>query len=161
MARPCTICTHPQRREIDTLLATGTSAAEAARSFHLGERSMRRHADTHLPAALVQAAQTDDDARDLDVLNEAKTLYWRTKRILADADDAKTSLAAIREARPTLELLGKLLGDLDDRPQVNVLIAPQWLTIRSALMTALLPYPEARTAVAMALVEAERAVDSQ
>lgn len=156
MTRPCVTCNHPQRREIDTLLAIGTASAEVARRFNLGERAVRRHADNHLPIAMVKAAQIDDAERDLDVLTEVKSLYWRTKEILdADETDSKMSLAAVREARPVLALLGELLGELDRRPQVNVLISPQWITIRTELLKALIPYPEARAAVAARLIEVE------
>lgn len=54
-----------------------------------------------------------------------------------------------------VELLAKLMGQLDERPQVNVLVAPQWLEVREALLTALLPYPEVRVAVAGALLALE------
>ncbi len=43
-------------------------------------------------------------------------------------------------------------GELDDRPQVNVLVAPEWLAVRSAVLAALAPYPAARVAVANRLV---------
>jgi len=55
------------------------------------------------------------------------------------------------------QLLAKLLGQLDERPQVNVLMAPEWLQVRAALLMALAPHPEARRAVAAALVTLEGA----
>ena len=50
-----------------------------------------------------------------------------------------------------IELQAKLIGELDDRPQVNLLVAPQWLELRVQILAALQPYPEARLAVAEAL----------
>ena len=44
-----------------------------------------------------------------------------------------------------------LLGDLDDRPVVNVLVSPEWQQVRAQILAALDPYPEARFAVAGAL----------
>lgn len=55
-----------------------------------------------------------------------------------------------------MELLAKLTGELDERPQVNVLnvsASPEWLGIQSSMLEALAPYPEARTAVAGALTD--------
>ncbi len=162
MTRPCTTCQHPKRREIDRLLATGTPAAEVAQRFHLVDRSVRRHAENHVPAAVQAAAKQDDQAREIDVLSEVKLLHKITMAILAkNHQDGRLALGAIREARGNLELLGKLLGDLDDRPQVNVLIAPQWITVRGALLKALTPYPEARAAVAAALLEVEHVVTGE
>ncbi|MEO8391493.1 MAG: hypothetical protein ABI700_00735 [Chloroflexota bacterium] len=156
MAQRCTTCAHPDHVAIDKLLVNGAPSVEIARQYGLNERAVRRHAETHLPATLVQAAQSDADLADLDVLTEVKRLYNLTMGVLkANEKDGKMSLAAIREARPILALLGELLGQLDRRPQVNVLISPQWITIRAEVLKALIPYPEARAAVAAALLEVE------
>ncbi len=55
-----------------------------------------------------------------------------------------------------VELTAKLVGELDERPQVNVLLAPEWLAVRAALLAALRPYPEARVAVAARLAAMEQ-----
>ena len=47
-----------------------------------------------------------------------------------------------------IELQAKLIGELDDRPQVNLLLAPQWLELQVQILAALQPYPEAHLAVA-------------
>ena len=46
----------------------------------------------------------------------------------------------------TIELLAKLTGELDERAQVNIVLSPQWLTIRLAILEALEPFPGARMA---------------
>lgn len=161
MTGKCTICAHPKRGQIDKLLVAGKPDAEVARKFTLGAKSVGRHRSEHLPTALAQAAQQDKDARDFDVLSEAKNLHARAMDILDEAEDDKTKLGAIREARGVLELLGKLLGDIDDRPQVNVLIAPQWAAMRAVIQEALVPFPDARQAVAAALLRADNAILSQ
>lgn len=154
MTRPCNVCSHPERIEIDRLLVNGMAAAAVARQFGLVGRTVLRHADKHLPETLQAAAQRDDEARELDVLAEVKALHRRTLRILDASDDSpRTGLSAIREARGNLELLGKLLGKIDERPQINVLLSPQWIELRTAILEALKGFPEARTAVAKALLE--------
>ncbi len=47
------------------------------------------------------------------------------------------ALAAIREARETVELLAKMAGELRDGTTVNVLVNPQWLSIQAVLLEAL------------------------
>ncbi len=82
-----------------------------------------------------------------------RDLQDRALAILGRAESAgelRTALAAIRETRGNLELLAKLLGDLDERPQVNVLIAQE---AQTTIIAALAPYPDARKAVADALGE--------
>jgi hypothetical protein len=67
------------------------------------------------------------------------------------AGDLRTALAAISQARGNLELLGKLAGELDERPVTNVLISPKWLELRAVIVGALEPHPGAREAVLRAL----------
>jgi len=55
------------------------------------------------------------------------------------------------QLQSNLELIAKLIGQLDERPQVNILVLPEWVRIRGALMAALAAYPDARLAVAAAL----------
>jgi hypothetical protein len=65
--------------------------------------------------------------------------------------DLRTALAAITQARGNLELLGKLAGELDERPVVNLHISPEWLELRAVIVGALEPYSEARGAVLRAI----------
>jgi hypothetical protein len=65
--------------------------------------------------------------------------------------DYRTALQGVREARACVELLLEVEGELDRRPQVSVLLAPEWLNVRAAVLVALQPYPEARVAVATTL----------
>ncbi len=79
-------------------------------------------------------------AHALDILERAeKTGYLRT------------ALAAISQARGTLELLGKLAGELDERPVVNLNFSTEWLEFRAVIVAALELHPAAHTAVLRAL----------
>jgi hypothetical protein len=48
-------------------------------------------------------------------------------------------------------LLAKLLGELDERPVVNLTLSPEWLELRAVIIGALEPHPEAREAVVRAI----------
>ncbi len=63
----------------------------------------------------------------------------------------RTALGAIREARGCVELLGKLAGELQDAPTVNVFVSAEWLEVQTVILTALEPHADARFAVADAL----------
>ena len=69
---------------------------------------------------------------------------WRRPEELGDL---RAAIGAIREARSLIELLAKLTGQIDHQPEVNIVLSPQWLTIRVAILKALEPFPEARVAV--------------
>jgi len=59
----------------------------------------------------------------------------------------------IREVRGILELMGRLVGEIQNGNTINIIALPQWVAIRDAITGALAPYPEARTAVIQALSE--------
>jgi len=159
--RSCTICSHAERETIDHALVAGESAAAIAGRYRtIHERALRRHRDNHLPATLAKASEAQDVAEADDLLAQVRDLQVRTLAILEAAEGVsqhRTALSAIREARNNLELLAKLLGELNDSPTVNVLISPQWIEIRTVLLEVLAAYPEARSAVAGRLLALEAA----
>lgn len=157
--RACTICSHPDREQIDRDLALERKTqAEVARLVGCHRSSVSRHVKNHLLPTVGREVLGDPDLADLDVVSELKGLYARIKRHLDRAEEAD-NWRAIRafhaEARQDLEFLARLLGQLQET-QVNILIMPQWVNVRTALVDALAPYPEARTAAARALQEFER-----
>jgi hypothetical protein len=161
MPRSCTVCTHPERAEVDQALVAGVSAAEIAGRYRtIRERAIRRHRSNHLPERLAKAHEAEEVAQADELLKQVRDLQVRALDILDKAEEAgelRTALSAIREARGNLELLAKLLGELDERPVTNVLVSAEWVTVRTAMMEALDRYPEARVAVAERLAKLEAA----
>ena len=158
MPRRCTVCDHPERHGIDEALVTGAPYRSVAKRFELSESAVYRHKTEHLPAHLLKAKEVEEVAQADDLLEQVRNLQAHALDILERAEkagDLRTALAAISQARGNLELLGKLAGELDERPVVNVLLSPQWLTIRTTMLEALAAYPEARVAVAESLMEIE------
>ncbi|HEV2125084.1 MAG TPA: hypothetical protein VGW38_20230 [Chloroflexota bacterium] len=120
--------------------------------------SLYRHRDSCLPATLVKAAEQEDVAHALDVVKQLKAINAASLTILNEArQSGKPALAlqAIDRIHKQIELQAKLLGDLDERPQVNVLVSPEWQQVRSVILSTLAPFAEARTALAARLVAME------
>jgi hypothetical protein len=139
---------------IDRALVGETSNLSVSSLFGVSESAVRRHKANHLPAKLVMAAKAEDVTEANDLLEQMRALQVRTFAILAAAEETKqhrTALSAIREARSNLELLAKLLGELDERPIVNLNVSPEWLELRAVVVGALEPYTEARGAVLQAI----------
>ncbi len=154
MPRSCTICEHPEREAIDRALVGDASNRSVASLYDVSEAAVRRHKANHLPAKLVMATKAEEVAEADDLLEQARDLQARTLAVLEAAEETKqhrTALSAIREARSNLELLAKLLGELDERPVVNLHISPEWLELRTVIVGALEPHPEALSAVVGAL----------
>jgi serine phosphatase RsbU (regulator of sigma subunit) len=148
------ICQHPDRESIDKALARQTSNRELARVYSLSEASIRRHKANHLPARVARAQEAEDVREALDVVRQLKAINAASLHILKEAREQGkqgTALAAIDRIHKQIELQAKLLGELDDRPQVNVLVSPQWLELRTTIITALDHHPQARESVLRAV----------
>lgn len=160
MPPTCTICTHPEKDTIDLALVIGQPLIQLAAQYRVSEDAIQRHKQNHLPERLLKAQEAQNVAQADDLLSQVLELQQRTLTILKNAEarhNDKTALSAIREARSNLELLAKLQGKIDARTQVNILVNPSWVIVRNTVIAALSPYPEARAAVAAALLELDHA----
>jgi hypothetical protein len=160
MPRTCTICSHPKRAAIEAALVAGTPYRDIALQHRVGVLSVQRHASDHVKQQIAQAQEARDEAQALDVVRQLKAINGASIAILAAARRTgkhETALRAIDRIQRQLELQAKLLGDLDERPVVNVMLSPEWLHVRAAMLAALAPHPEARLDVAAALFALEAA----
>lgn len=155
MPRRCTICHHAEREAVDSAILTGESLRDIARRFAgVSKDAVARHKADHLAASMVAAAGAAEVARADTLLDKIRALESEARRIgqrAHAAGDLKTALAAIRELTRIAELQAKLIGELSDAPTVNVTLATDWIAIRSNLLLALAPFPDARLAVVSAL----------
>jgi len=152
--RTCTICSHAERGAIDVAIAAGTSYRDISLRFGPGIMAVQRHASSHLPASVVQAQEAREEAQALDVVKQLKAINGAALAILTAARKGNKhdlALKAIDRIQRQIELQAKLLGDLADAPQVNVLLSAEWVVTRGAIMQALAPHPDARHAVVTAL----------
>jgi hypothetical protein len=154
MPRRCTVCFHHARDEIDNRLSGGSIISRLASEYSVSQQALLRHKANHLLPEMREQLATAPHLRDVDVLAEMKGLYARMKNHLHRAEEAD-NWQAIRafhsEAVKDLELLAKLLGELDERPVVNLHVSPERLKLRAVIVGALEPYSEARLAVLRAI----------
>lgn len=110
MARKCSVCSHPDRGDIDSVLAEGgVSNRAVSRKFLVGEDALARHKKNHLPKAVAQAAQEKGAERGADLLDrirsaEAKlgryeSIAVNLARKGAEDGDPALVLRALAEAR--------------------------------------------------------------
>jgi len=191
MARPCSICTHPERLEIDRLILSGESYRNIAKQFGLSIGTISRHKEAHIGTDLqdvreVMVAAREEalaeiksevKARDLkeikeEIITEAREttaarletaasyldqlilLRQKAADILEDAakaGDLKTALMGIKEARACIETLARIEGQLSDAPQITIINSPEWVEVRTVIIQALDPYPQAKEAVVNAI----------
>jgi len=154
MPRVCTICIHPEREAIDKALVAGGNYRDLSALYRVSEDAILRHKTNHLAAAMVQAQGASEAAHAENLLDQLKNLQSTTLSVLSQAQqaqDLRVVAALIGQARGNLELLFKLTGELAQEGTVNIVVLPEWITVRTAMLQALAPYPEARLAVAAAL----------
>jgi len=130
-----------------------------AARYQVTASALQRHKTAHLPVTLANAAAVADAVEGSNLLDRLKTINRETAAILREArtggsKDNGLALKAIARAEKQLELEGRLLGELNEAPTVNVLLTPEWTTVRAAILKALEAHPAARMAVAGALTNA-------
>jgi len=159
LGRVCTICSHEQRFAIEELLATRQSTYRGiARKYGVSEDAVSRHVKAgHVSQLLAMAADAERAARADSLLDRIEALHSRTLAILEaveGTDEHGTALAAIREARRNLELIGEVTWELDRAGTINLELTVEWQEVKAVLVNTLASYPEAKQAVFNALEEA-------
>ena len=117
MPQTCRSCNHADREAIDKAILRGEPQRSIALRHGLSASSVRRHR-VHIPATIAKAHEAGEIAHGDELLGQVRDLHERTLKILTDAEAEgrpATALSAIREARSTLELLGKMTGQLIER----------------------------------------------
>ena len=111
----CTVCTHEAKEAIDQALVAGGSRRTIANQYGLSDAAVGRHRENHLPTTLVKAAEAQDEAHGSRLLDQAQGLV---DEALASMERSKAAgkekdvLGGIREARHSLELTGRITGEL-------------------------------------------------
>jgi hypothetical protein len=135
----------------------GQAKRRIASQHGVTERAVRYHMREHLPALLALARDAERAARADTLLDRIEALHSRTLAILEAVegkDEHGTALAAIREARRNLALIGEVTRELDRAGTINLELTVEWQEVKAVLVNTLASYPEAQQAVFNALEEA-------
>lgn len=97
------------------------------------------------------ASRLENAANFLDQLREVR----RRAAALLDQAEAEQDLRAcgtfLKELREQIRLWAELEGKLATQPQINITLNAEWIGLRTTIVTALEPYPQAREAVLRAI----------
>ncbi len=159
MAQSCKICHHPERQAIEAAINGGETLVSIAKRFDVRPMNLSRHKTAHMaPLARIQARRgKEKPAASVDRLEQ---MYDDARVLLDEAlatNRPQLSLAAMKELRQVVELLGKFTGELNDRPQVqvNLLASPDWHRVREVVFQVLQRYPGATEELSSRLLELE------
>ena len=164
MGRKSKIESHPRSEEIIKRLACGEEYSDIVRDFPgITWDDLDYYEKNKLPKIISKSTDLKEDIsktvelkaeaesdRGNQTLSEVRSLKTRAIEILGQAQqagDLKTALMGIREARSCLELCMKAEGQLNDAPQITIINNPEWVEIRTLIISALDPFPDAKQAV--------------
>lgn len=153
MPRKCSICSHLDIDKINFGLISGDSLRDIARRYNLDKSAVLRHKQNHLPAHLIKAEEKADKNRACSLIDEIKLLQLKAERIAEKAEkkgDYRTALSGIRELTRIIEILARMQGEIQDQ-NINIVLNPQWVELRTIILSALDEYPEAKIKVAQAI----------
>lgn len=156
MTRTCTVCTHPDREAIDLALTKCDSLRDIARRHGLSKDSLARHKKDHIPLEVTKAEEAREVIRAGSLLEKLQEINRDTRAIFQEVRKGKSknnslALKALARLEKQIELEGRILGELQTGPSINILISPEWQQLRTIILKALEPHPLARLAVVEAL----------
>lgn len=156
MTRACSVCGHSDRAAIDAAMAENMPYRTIAQQYGVSPYAITRH-KKHIAAAMAQAQEATATTAGAAILAKIQTLEADARRLQEKAErsgDIRTAISALREMVRIVELLAKLQGELHEGDTINIILSPQWITIRAVIVGALATYPEARARVVEALQNA-------
>jgi hypothetical protein len=160
MSKPCSICTHPARENIDSAIIRRVPYRAISIRYSVSKDALSRHLNGHLADYVKQALSEYGTSKGIKVLAKLGNMVDRLENFLDKAEAAEDGgefRANAAELRKQLELIAKLQGELAQEGATNVNIAlvehPDYRRLEDVLARALEPYPAARYAVADALGE--------
>jgi hypothetical protein len=119
--------------------------------------ALQRHSREHLPALLVKAYEAieRDDAEDLagEVIKVKEDVH-RLREKAEEEGDFRAALLGCGKALKALDLQAKIEQLIQTTPTFSIHLTTEWIELRTAILGALGPYPEARESFLKALTSA-------
>lgn len=169
----CLVCRHDERWRIELLRAGGAGLDALAEKFGVSRDSLHRHWTLHVsdeakagylcgPAELSKLAERAALEGDsvLDYLRLCRTVLVGQLAAMTEAGDGRGAAYIAGQLTKTLETIAKVTGELgalastinvNTTNNVAVLNSPQFATLQATMLKALAPFPNARSAVVLAL----------
>jgi hypothetical protein len=153
----CKPCHDPYHHEYDKAYFSGEiSKSEYARKVGCSINSVTRHLDGHVPKNLAKASEAQAMTKADNLLEQICYYEAEARRYKDDAEangDINLALRAVDRALKCIEIYAKVQGLIQDQPQINIMVSAEWIQLRTLIISALEPYPDAKEAVIHAIRE--------
>jgi len=154
----CKCGQYPGHLELDkAYLNNEISLQQYADRVGCAKPSVERHVKGHLPDALLKAKDIQDVANGDSLLDELRKARDRTYSLLDKAEAAANTkvygapVAYLKEIRELLKFIAELEGKISSQPQITIINNPEWVELRTVILTALDDFPDAKAEVVHAI----------
>jgi hypothetical protein len=161
----CTICAHAARPQIDLSIATGLSKRHIAQRFRVSPDAVWRHGKEHLSPELktalalkllvkegdTRAVLLEEGAGAVEALRAIRAPMFGLFLQAIEIGDSRSVAALAGRLHEGLTLSARLTGQLVPAAGTtiqNIVLSADYIALRSSLLAALRPFPEAARAVA-------------
>ncbi len=149
----CSVCENPRVEEINTRIASQEKLADISREFAVSEDALGRHKSKCIIKSLSASPNTKDIINGDHLLKQLQAARDKAIKLLdmaIAAGDTRvygSPSSYLAEIRQQIKLWAELEGRIAAQPQVTIINNPEWVELRTLIVTALDPYPEAKEAV--------------
>jgi hypothetical protein len=168
----CQVCRHDERWRLELLRAGGAGLDALAKKFDVSRDSVHRHWNLHVtpqmkasylcgPAQLLQLGEKAAEEGDsvIDHLRMIRTVLTGQLAAMTEAGDGRGAAYVAGRLTSTLETIARITGEMGElaRSTINIngnvaiMNSPQFATLQATMLRALAPFPDARSAVVLAL----------
>ena len=153
----CSICSHPKVEEINSRIANQEKLTDISREFAVSDDALSRHRDKCIITALSATPNTKEVITGDNLLSQLQAARDKAIDLLdmaIAAGDTKVygpPSSYLSEIRQQIKLWAELEGRISSQPQVTIINNPEWVELRTVIIQALDPFPEAKEALVNAI----------
>ena len=109
MPRKCSICTHPDRGEIEAAILNGTSFRNITKRYGMSIGAISRHQNDHMNNAIAEVAKETRRMSAESLLDQIQSAFDRIEAITRRAEKAQQDDRALRGLREIITASKDLL----------------------------------------------------
>jgi hypothetical protein len=154
----CKFCNYRDAAILEGQIATKQiTQVQASTIIGCNKSTVSRHMSNCVPKKIAECMRPAPAKEEtLNVVDVLTTSHSKTLKILDDSlaeGDRKTALMALQTEIRQLTLNAKLTGQLNEAPQVRLLMHPEFVKLKQILIKTLEPFPDARLKLSEALTD--------
>jgi hypothetical protein len=124
MAKPCTVCVHPERQAIDSAIVANAPVGEIEKRLHVSRHALKRHR-AHVIELVAKSPKVQEIAQADGIVGEIldlQALMQNTLDVAIKEKDKKTMFAAFDRLVGILKLRSEISGELKPRQTNNLYV---------------------------------------